>query len=404
MNNGSIYYETDDLFDKFDTLHDLQQLPTLEDLEVAARQLYRTYTSVRAQEKAMEGDEMVSSFVPRGTQQNNPVPPTNAFPTSTQKSKSGTQPTGKKATAFLGDQVLARSIAFMRETMLARETTLAIAEGDVGRVWEVIKIMVFSFAGSTHSKYTNYLLETITDLELECDGELQKALLATTLVNLSGKEGRWSARDFIQEYFNRLLEAVVQRKGVEYGDKFIRNVWSRNIHHIARLKLAWLDSVGLQRHSAQHTGAKQEAEVRILLDHYKDTSLHSLHVGRIYDTEPFVDDYQRGIQQLRGGKLKKWVYKTTRSRGLRKMEVEMEISTSFKLPEGSDDDDEEDSEDIQRLSAGVNREELRFSFVTEDNTLIFNQMELHEGIDEIFGKKEGEMESESDTSDHFENN
>ena len=86
------------------------------------------------------------------------------------------------------------------------------------------------------------------------------------------------------------------------------------------------------------------------------------------------------------------------------MEVEMEISTSFKLPEGSDDDDEEDSEDIQRLSAGVNREELRFSFVTEDNTLIFNQMELHEGIDEIFGKKEGEMESESDTSDHFENN
>ena len=345
---------------------------------------------------------MGSSFVPRGNQQKNPVPPTNPFLTSTQKSKSGTQP--KKATAFLGDQVLARSIAFMRETMLARETTLAIAEGDVGRVWEVIKIMVFSFAGSTHSKYTNYLLETITDLELECDGELQKALLATTLVNLSGKEGRWSARDFIQEYFNRLLEAVVQRKGVEYGDKFIRNVWSRNIHHIARLKLAWLDSVGLQRHSAQHTGAKQEAEVRILLDHYKDTSLHSLHVGRIYDTEPFVDDYQRGIQQLRGGKLKKWVYKTTRSRGLRKMEVEMEISTSFKLPEGSDDDDEEDSEDIQRLSAGVNREELRFSFVTEDNTLIFNQMELYEGIDEIFGKKESDMKSESDTSDHFESN
>ena len=349
----------------------------------------------------MEGDDMVSSFVPRGAPQKYLVPPTNTSTTSTRKSKSGTQP--KKATAFLGDQVLARSIAFMRETMLAREMTLAIAEGDVGRVWEVIKVMLFSFAGSTHSKYTNYLLETITDLELECEGELRKALLATTLVNLSGKEGRWSARDFIQEYFNRLLEAVVQRKGVEYGDKFIRNVWSRNIHHIARLKLAWLDSVGLQRHSARHTGAKQDAEVRILLDHYKDTSLHCLHVGRTYDTEPFVDDYQRGIQQLHGGKLKKWVYKTTRSRGLRKMEVGME--TSISLPEGSDaqaDDDEEDSEDIQELSAGVTCEELRFSIVTDDNTLIFNQMELHEGIDEIFGGrgKEDDMESESDTSEH----
>jgi hypothetical protein len=186
----------------------------------------------------MEGDETVSNLVPRGAApQKDPILPSNVSKNLKSKSKLGAQPE-KTTTSFQGDQVLSRSIAYMRETMLAREMTLAIAEGDVGRLWEVIKIMLFSFAGSTHSKYTNYLLETITDFELECEPELWKALLATTLVNLSGKEGWWSARDFIQEYFNRLLEAVVHRKGVEYGDNFIRNVWSRNIHHIVRLKLA----------------------------------------------------------------------------------------------------------------------------------------------------------------------
>ena len=339
----------------------------------------------------MEGDEMVPTLVPCGAAQKDQVLPTAVSTTLKSKSKSGTRP--KMSTTFLGDQVLAQSIAFMRETMLACEMTLATAEGDVGRLWEVIKIMVFLFAGSSHSKYTNYLLETITNLELECEPELRKALLATTLVNLSGKEGQWSARDFIQEYFNLLLEAVVQCKGVEYRDKFIQNVWSRNIHHIARLKLAWLDSVGLQRHSAKHTGAKQDAEVRILLDHYKDTSLHSLCVGRTHDTETFVDNYQRGIQQLRGCKLKKWVYKTTRSHWLSKMEPQAGTET-LSLP-GSSDSDEDDAEDPAS-------EELRFSVVTHDNTLVFNQMELHEGIDEIFGEKDGDMESESD--DHFNNN
>jgi hypothetical protein len=122
--------------------------------------------------------------------------------------------------------------------------------------------------------------------------------------------------------------------------------------------------------------------------------LHSFCTGRIYDIELFLDDYQKGIQQLRGGKLKKWIYKTTRFRGLSKKE---EGKETISLPEGGDpDDDEDDSEGLEKQS--VTCEELRFSIVTNDNALVFNQMELHEGIDEIFkfGEKEGDMESESD--------
>ena len=110
---------------------------------------------------------------------------------------------------FLGDQVLARSIAFMRETMISREAMLASAEGDVGRLYEVIKVMLFTFAGSPHSNYTAYFLEMITKLEWESGPELKAALLALSLVNLTGREGGFAAGDTIQEYFNRILEAVV---------------------------------------------------------------------------------------------------------------------------------------------------------------------------------------------------
>jgi hypothetical protein len=74
--------------------------------------------------------------------------------------------------------------------------------------------MLITFAGSTHSKCVIYLLETIANLELECGPKLRDAILKGLLVNLAGKEGGFSAWDFIQEYFNRLLEAIVQRKGV----------------------------------------------------------------------------------------------------------------------------------------------------------------------------------------------
>ncbi|KAG5646480.1 hypothetical protein H0H81_008392 [Sphagnurus paluster] len=102
----------------------------------------------------------------------------------------------------------------------------AIAEGDVGRVYEVMKVMLITFAGSSHSKYTNYLLETICNLEYESGPALCDAILKGMLVNLTGQEGAFSAADFIQEIFNCLLEAIVEKKGLEYGAKFIRNVFS----------------------------------------------------------------------------------------------------------------------------------------------------------------------------------
>ena len=49
----------------------------------------------------------------------------------------------------------------------------------------------------------------ITKLEWESSPDLKSALLALSLVNLTGHKGSFAAGDTIQEYFNQILEAIV---------------------------------------------------------------------------------------------------------------------------------------------------------------------------------------------------
>lgn len=41
---------------------------------------------------------------------------------------------------FYGDQTLAKSIMFMYETMISRDAAYAVTEGDIGRVYECVKV------------------------------------------------------------------------------------------------------------------------------------------------------------------------------------------------------------------------------------------------------------------------
>lgn len=176
-------------------------------------------------------------------------------------------------------------------------------------------MLLFTFAGSTHSKYSTYLLEVVCRLELESSPALCDATLRTTLVNLTGRAGSFTAADLMQEFFNRLLEAIVEKKGVEYGDTFIRRVISRNLHHFARIKLDLRVGVGLSQRSGRHSAPHANPEIRILLDVYHDTELHLRRPGRVYKDDD-KDHLQQGITKLRDGKLKKWIASTCSTRNL----------------------------------------------------------------------------------------
>ncbi|KZT18417.1 hypothetical protein NEOLEDRAFT_1080374, partial [Neolentinus lepideus HHB14362 ss-1] len=131
------------------------------------------------------------------------------------------------------------------------ETAYAIADGDGGHAYECLKMMLVTFAGSTHSKYTTYLMETIVNLELESSPSMREAILNNWLVNVVGREGHWIEGDLMQEHFNL------------------------NIEDIVRLKAEAEISVGLQPKSSTHTSPKTRTEIWELLRIYKDTHLHS---------------------------------------------------------------------------------------------------------------------------------
>ncbi|KAJ3993419.1 hypothetical protein F5050DRAFT_1714514 [Lentinula boryana] len=222
------------------------------------------------------------------------------------------------------DDVLANSIVFMRDTLVSRECANAVASGDVGRVWEVLKVMLFTFAGSAHSKYATYLLETITVLEIESSAALRKALLSTMLVNLSRKPGTFAPCDLIQEYFNRLLEAIVERKGKEFDHSFIQSVISRNLHNLARVKTDLRGGVDLEKRAGRHTEPHNNPEVRSLLQLYAHHELHSRRPGRFIE-EREVDDFTKGYIKLSKGKMAKWANETTHARV--REDVKSRIST-----------------------------------------------------------------------------
>lgn len=320
-----------------------------------ARKLHRGYSSFRAATRAMydvTGASQWSKIIPTGSPWSEPMTEDSSTNVGiTGKPSADTSSKNKQkappSEPFQGDRVLYRSILLIIELLLCREMAYATADGDPGRIYEVLKvsivarctkillifckIMLFLFAGSSHSKYTNYLLEFITEFELESNQVIRDATLSGMLVNLSGQAGGWAAGDIIQEFFNRLLEAILERKGAEFGDDFIREVVSRNLHHLNRVKKDLREGLGLASRSGKHPKPHERPEAKILLAEYRTDELHSRRMGRSID-EDDTNDFEGGYECLGPkGKTKRWVRDT--------------VGARVGMSSTAGDDDVEDEED-----------------------------------------------------------
>ncbi|KAJ7118583.1 hypothetical protein C8R43DRAFT_901373 [Mycena crocata] len=294
----SLLLGTDDIFEYFDSLSTQKKLPNLDELLITAKTLHCTYSTARARDHAIYDTGTTSAWaktIPKGS----PWVPIDVEDSSLDKTKKkkkfSTKNKKEKATAppCKGDFVLGQAFDFLRDGMNSRKIATAVAEGDVGCLYECLKYMVFTFSGSTHTNYMGYLLETIINLELESSPGLKEALLMCLLINLSGLAGHFEEGDYVVEFFNRLLEDVVKHKNAQFDDKFIRNVVSRNLRHIAELKVAWRTSSGMAPKSHIHSDPHTKPEMRILLNLYRKEELHSRRLGRQIDDRD-TDDFAKG--------------------------------------------------------------------------------------------------------------
>ncbi|KAJ7573714.1 hypothetical protein C8J56DRAFT_1008216 [Mycena floridula] len=305
-----------DLFQHFALLGAKKEIPEFEDLEKLSRKLFRAYSTTRSYYEALHGATDEESewcqAVPKGsdwiglldddpdqeTSETKPAKKIRKKKEAKSKAKKDSKGTMKPETVkppFTGDRVLAKSTALMRDMLICREAAMASASGDVGRFYEALKVMLFTFAGSTHTNYMKYLLETLANLELESSEQLREALLSMMVVCLNGVD--FICGDWLQEHHNKLIEFMVEHKGKEFDSPFIRHIISQNLHHFSRIKKELRDGVGLSRHSAHHSDPHTRPEIKELLRQYSLHELHSRRPGRTID-ESDVDNFSQAARVL----------------------------------------------------------------------------------------------------------
>ncbi|KAJ7580007.1 hypothetical protein C8J56DRAFT_1058311 [Mycena floridula] len=394
-----------DLFQHFALLEAKKEIPEFEDLEKLSRKLFRAYSTTRSYYEALHGATDEESewcqAVPKGsdwigpldddpdreTSETKPAKKIRKKKEAKSKAKKDSKGTTKPETVkppFTGDRVLAKSTALMRDMLICREAAMASASGDVGRFYEALKVMLFTFAGSTHTNYTKYLLETLANLELESSEQLREALLSMMVVCLNGVD--FICGDWLQEHHNKLIEFMVEHKGKEFDSPFIRHIISRNLHHFSRIKKELRDGVGLSRHSAHHSDPHTCPEIKELLRQYSLHELHSRRPGRTID-ESDVDNFSQGVEKLASGTLAKWVTETTAARVLSK-------PSEYRTPPPSEGEDEEVTADPDesvrpRFSLGSMR------MVDGDLVVMtFTDQEISGMLDTVGDESDDDSESE----------
>ena len=135
-----IYFETDDLVKYFEQQKHANTLPSLEDLLKVARTLYERYMTRLAYDAALTGD-IAGLGLPKS--QNawvNPAGPTAML---------------QEGPMFGGDRTLAQSILFMIQMGLSQMVDRAVSIGDIGRVYEGLKVSegYYGYMTQTHLDY-----------------------------------------------------------------------------------------------------------------------------------------------------------------------------------------------------------------------------------------------------------
>ncbi|KAF8833029.1 hypothetical protein BDN67DRAFT_870211, partial [Paxillus ammoniavirescens] len=128
-----------DLFSYFKDLAAQKKLPSIDMLESATVRLHSTYSSTHTIHNALrdtcERDLDWTNNIPEGSQW-----------VEKEMSRSRAEDTSVVKTPFHGDLILAKLIAFMWDALLSCEAAYAVADGDTGRVYETMKVLMPFFA------------------------------------------------------------------------------------------------------------------------------------------------------------------------------------------------------------------------------------------------------------------
>ena len=212
--------------------------------------------------------------------------------------------------------------------------------------------------------------------------------LQNWLVNPSGEPGRHIEKDLLQEHNNEVLEESVKRKGMGWDSKPMRDIHSRTVEHVKRIKREQRAALTLSPKGWKHTKPHDRPEIKILLDVYRTTQLHKFRSGRQYHSSLcFVDEFTQGVERLEA-KLAKWktdlthsdIIATTRVQALQALSPE--DGQPEDDPDGPVDDDGAGDSEEEDIAIYVTRTGGRSTFEDGELHMVGDEIESDEDPDD----------------------
>ncbi|KAJ7204741.1 hypothetical protein GGX14DRAFT_368689 [Mycena pura] len=179
------YAKHEGLLPHFARLASQSALPSLADLISYADSLVSRYISTTAWQTALDRDQFNKS-----TELHKFMLGPAWNPVHGEAANEPDSAAHVEAETFAGDRVLANFILFRRDFLLWLELSDALADGDIGRVVEVLKIWTFMFAGASKQNYATILLELYCLFRYEASKDLKDAIWNNWLINLLDELGK----------------------------------------------------------------------------------------------------------------------------------------------------------------------------------------------------------------------
>ncbi|KAF8212894.1 hypothetical protein K438DRAFT_2167933 [Mycena galopus ATCC 62051] len=312
-----VFFETEDLREYFRDLAAKGEIPILDVLQGYAYSLVDRYATQSAILTSLSAAESLhparENRVPEGSAWVAPLhgdAPVPDAPTAPPKPAEDAPKVHQEKPGFHGDCVLRNSQIFLQDFAWWIEFAHAVPEGDIGRVWQIMTIWIFKFAGSSHQNYVNYLFEVYCMLRYEASKDLTNAILNNWLLNIKGELGRWLAGDQHQEHYNKWLEAMAPKHGGEFDDPFYRQTISPNVHHFLEIKEEIETAFGFQHRGQTHTSPHLRSELHLLLTAFQEEEVHLFRSGRSL-RHAAVNQFARGSRRLHEGKLEEFLRRST---------------------------------------------------------------------------------------------
>ncbi|KAF8598903.1 hypothetical protein BDV93DRAFT_450359 [Ceratobasidium sp. AG-I] len=202
-----------------------------------------------------------------------------------------------------GDHVLANSILLMRDTAWYLEFCAAVAEGDIGRVLEIIKVLRFYFWGSGSTNYGAEVLELACGFLYDFPEPLKQAISHNWLVNASGLEGHWHELDLLQEHHNLWIKRIFNSSNSEFDSTFLRELVSLNVVGFGWARKAVVSMLGLRPTSSGNPDINFSADITALAQTILAEGSLAHVASRSAETGSVNDNYAQGIDCLTDGQL-----------------------------------------------------------------------------------------------------